>query len=110
MCANMNELLIDVGNSRLKYAEVADGQITRAFAVGHGDGDWRGMFERGLRDLARPDRIRLAAVAHEMVTQAALATLKLVWPDMAIERITSALWAIAAVYLAIGIFDSRLII
>ncbi|MBK8284878.1 MAG: type III pantothenate kinase [Ahniella sp.] len=86
----MNELLIDVGNSRLKYAEVTNGQIMRAFAVGHGDGDWRGMFERGLHDLQRPDRLRLAAVAHEMVTQGALATIAKVWPDLRIERITTA--------------------
>lgn len=85
----MNEVLIDLGNSRLKYADVVDGHIERAFAVNHGDGDWRGILARGLADLKRPERVRVASVAHEMVAQATLATLAEVWPGITIERITA---------------------
>lgn len=85
----MNELLIDLGNSRLKYAEVQDGQVLRAFAVDHGDGDWRNILARGLADLARPERVRVAAVAHELVTQAALASIQEIWPGIALTRVTA---------------------
>lgn len=85
----MNEILVDLGNSRLKYALVVDGHIERAWAVNHGDGDWRGILARGLAEVAPPARVRLASVAHEMVAQATLATLAETWPGVAIERITT---------------------
>lgn len=85
----MNELLIDLGNSRLKYADVQGGQVLRAYVVNHGDGDWRNILARGLNDLARPERVRVAAVAHEMVTQAALATIQEVWPGINLQRVTA---------------------
>lgn len=85
----MNQLLLDIGNTRIKWAsrdQEGPGPIT---AIAHADPDWPAEFAARLASANTPDLICVAAVAPELITAAAVRVLASRWPDVVVRRVQS---------------------
>ena len=83
------KLLLDIGNTRIKWARVDGDRIGELQAVAHADPDWAQAFAAGIDDGARPSEILLAAVAEETTTAAALQVIAARWPQSRWRRARS---------------------
>jgi type III pantothenate kinase len=83
------DLLLDLGNTRLKWAW-HDGAALRARgAVAHDEAGWADAFVAALRDGPVPTRAWLAAVGAEALVEGTAAALRAARPDCALERVHS---------------------
>jgi type III pantothenate kinase len=87
----MQQLLIDLGNTRIKWALRSDSGrssavIAQEQALEHSDPIWQTQFAAALAALPKPDVIALAAVAPEMIVAAASRMLEECWPDVPLKR------------------------
>jgi type III pantothenate kinase len=82
-------LLLDLGNTRLKWAW-HDGDALRApGVVAHGEAGWADTFAAALRAGPAPARAWLAAVGAESLAATAGAALRAVHPECVLERVHS---------------------
>lgn len=85
----MTQLLIDLGNTRIKWAQRDDSGLGEVQAIEHADPAWQSAFAQALAVLPDPDAIALAAVAPEPIVSAASRLLALRWPQTPVERAVS---------------------
>jgi type III pantothenate kinase len=82
-------LLLDLGNTRLKWAWHDGGALGVRGAVAHGEDEWLARLRRAWRDAAAPEQAWLAAVGPEPVAAAIVSLLNSVWPGLAVQRVIS---------------------
>lgn len=88
----MLQLLLDLGNTRIKWAMCSRADVSigadlgSIHAIEHADPVWQTQFAAALASLPTPDSIALAAVAPEMIVAAALRLLAARWPELAVQR------------------------
>lgn len=85
----MNALLLDLGNTRLKWARADAREFVAGAPVAHGEPGWTQALARAWSGVAAPEVALLAAVAREEVVAAATETLRTVFPVARIERVHS---------------------
>lgn len=80
------QLLLDLGNTRIKWALRTPAGITAVTAIEHADPIWQSQLAAALATIDTPHSIVLAAVAPEMIVAAALRQLALRWPAIEPRR------------------------
>ncbi len=85
----MNQLLLDLGNTRIKWLSRDDNGLGPMSALAHADPSWAVEFAAALEQVVAPDSIMIAAVAPELLTAAALRVLATRWPHVAVRRAQS---------------------
>ncbi len=97
----MLQLLFDLGNTRIKWAMRSrtdigvdsdtgvDADLGPIQALEHADPVWQTQFAASLESLPTPASIALAAVAPEMIVDAALRALNARWPGLVPQRVHS---------------------
>jgi type III pantothenate kinase len=85
----MTQLLIDLGNTRIKWTERGPGGIGEVHAIEHSDPAWLAEFAEALALLPDPSAIALAAVAPELIVAAAQRALAARWPQRTARRVYS---------------------
>jgi type III pantothenate kinase len=86
----MTQLLIDLGNTRIKWAERGPDGVGALQAIEHSDPAWLTGFAQALAALPDPSAIALAAVAPELIVAAAQRLLAARWPSLTAQRAYSA--------------------
>ncbi len=85
----MTQLLIDLGNTRIKWAERGPDGIGEVQAIEHSDPAWLAEFAQALAVLPDPSAIAVAAVAPELIVAAAQYVLAARWPQRTAQRVYS---------------------
>ncbi|PIV36812.1 MAG: type III pantothenate kinase [Lysobacterales bacterium CG02_land_8_20_14_3_00_62_12] len=86
----MNELLIDLGNSRLKWAQGHQGRVVTAMqALDHRAPDFAASFAAVLATLPEPSTLCIAAVASDDLVARVVALCQRPWPRLAPRRASS---------------------
>jgi type III pantothenate kinase len=83
------KLLIDLGNTRLKLARWAGGQLHALEPVAHAAPEWRAQLRKRLASVTEPEEIWLADVARAELSTAVVAECAQAFPRAAIRRPTS---------------------
>jgi len=86
----MSQLLLDIGNTRIKWAVREAGSIGTPQALSHGDPAWLAGFDAALALMPEPAEVLIAAVAPELLTLDALRVLEARWPRCPSMRAQSA--------------------
>lgn len=63
------KLLIDIGNSRLKWAQEIQGQITAQQALAHQQTNWQNELFQAWKKLATPEKLVISCVANPTILQ-----------------------------------------
>ncbi len=87
----MHQLLLDLGNTRIKWSSRSDAGISDVLAIEHADPIWQKQFAAALQSTPPPTTIALAAVAPEMIVAAASRLLAERWPNVMVQRVYSQL-------------------
>ncbi len=82
-------LLLDLGNTRLKWAWYDADDLGMRGAVAHGERDWPAQLQHAWRECAVPERVWLAAVGPEPVAAALESLLASIWPGTPVQRVVS---------------------
>lgn len=86
----MNELLIDLGNTRLKWAQGKAGRLlTPMQALEHRVTDFSSRFATALAAMAEPSALVIAAVATDTLVAVTIETVHRQWPRLAVRRARS---------------------
>jgi type III pantothenate kinase len=85
----MNQLLLDIGNTRIKWASRGQQGLGAITAIAHADPGWPAEFASTLTSVNEPDAICIAAVAPDLITASGLRVLAARWPKAAIRRVQS---------------------
>lgn len=85
----MNQLLLDLGNTRIKWLTRDHSGLGPMSAIAHADPSWAVEFAAALEQVGEPDSILIAAVASELLTASALRVLGARWPRVAVRRARS---------------------
>lgn len=72
-------LLIDIGNSRLKWACEHQGNITQQTALLHQQHNWQQMLLGAWQNLESPKKLVISSVARQDILQAVIALAKQLW-------------------------------
>ncbi len=72
-------LLIDIGNTRLKWAELREGQLSPQSALGHASADRIGLFEDMLRSSDAPERALISNVGGREIGDACATAIRERW-------------------------------
>jgi type III pantothenate kinase len=82
-------LLLDLGNTRLKWAWHDGDALGARGALAHGEGDWLAQLQRAWRGGVAPEHVWLAVVGPEPVAAAVESVLASIWPEAALHRVIS---------------------
>ncbi len=82
-------LLLDLGNTRLKWAWHDGDTLGARGALAHGEGDWLARLQRAWRGDAAPEHVWLAVVGPEPVAAGVESVLASIWPAAALHRVIS---------------------
>jgi type III pantothenate kinase len=85
----MTQLLIDLGNTRIKWARRGVAGVGDVQAIEHADPAWQTGFAQALTQMPDPQAIAVAAVAPELIVAAALRLLQARWPQVPVQRVFS---------------------
>jgi type III pantothenate kinase len=85
----MTQLLIDLGNTRIKWAQRHAAGVGEVQALEHADPAWQTEFAQALAALPDPAAIAVAAVAPELIVAVAMRVLAARWPGVAAQRVSS---------------------
>ncbi len=80
-------LLVDIGNSRLKWNKVQAGSLGKTQAILHVHGSIQAELIRAWQVLERPQCLRLACVGSTQVKRQLLAVVEQLWPNLSLEEI-----------------------
>jgi len=72
-------LLIDIGNTRIKWAELEAGQLSPQRALAHSTVDHRKLFEDMLGSLSSPERVLIANVGGRAIEAACIGAIRERW-------------------------------
>lgn len=72
-------LLIDIGNTRLKWAELRDGRLSPQAALAHANADRNALLEDMLRSAHAPDRVLISNVGGRGIGDACVAAIRNRW-------------------------------
>ncbi len=72
-------LLIDIGNTRLKWAELRDGALSSQTAFPHAGADRVRLLEEMQRHVARPERVLIANVGGPEIAEACVDAIRAGW-------------------------------
>lgn len=86
----MKRLLIDLGNTRIKWAFCDGHEIAAVSALAHADAAWPATFSAALHESDQPDQILLSTVARELLVATLQRSLRARWPDHILQRAQSA--------------------
>ncbi len=82
-------LLLDLGNTRLKWAWCDANDLGVRGAVAHGEPDWAAQLRPAWRDCAAPESVWLAVVGPEPAATALESVVASIWPGIAVRRVVS---------------------
>lgn len=85
----MSALLVDAGNTRVKWALEERSMLAHAGAIAHGADDWCDALGQALRELPVPRSAWLASVAASDVTAQVCATLDATFPGVPVMLVRS---------------------
>jgi len=77
-------LLVDIGNSRLKWALENDGHIGDVLAMDYRQSDFRDRLCLGWQSLAPPNAVAIASVSARQVLKTVIELTQTLWPDVAV--------------------------
>jgi type III pantothenate kinase len=77
-------LLVDVGNSRLKWACESDGKLTEQSAVLHQQLDWQTQLFSAWQTLPKPKKLLISSVAQAEIQQAITGSAKQLWRNISV--------------------------
>lgn len=77
-------ILIDIGNSRLKWACESDGKLSTQTALSHQQPDWQTQLLDAWQTLATPEKVAISCVANQDILQTVVAFAKQLWSDVEI--------------------------
>lgn len=83
------KLLIDIGNSRLKWGQLQDGTIAAQTAVDHLQSDWQNQLFNAWQPLATPEKLAISSVATSGKLADVIALAKQLWPQIEVIIPTS---------------------
>ena len=83
----MNALLIDLGNTRLKWARADAQGFEAGTPVAHAEPGWTRELARAWSSIAAPEVVLLAAVARAEVVEATIAAVRVAFPAARVERV-----------------------
>jgi len=72
-------LLLDIGNTRLKWAELRDGVLAPQSAFAHGNGDRAQRLQDMLRTATKPDRVLISNVGGPEIAAACTDAIRARW-------------------------------
>ncbi len=72
-------LLIDIGNTRLKWAELRDGVLSPQNASAHSDGSRTSLIEQMQTSVARPERVLISNVGGADIGAACVSAVRARW-------------------------------
>lgn len=93
-------LLIDIGNSRLKWSTAQSGIIAPVQAVDYRQSDLTAELYRLWRDLAGPEKLVIASVGHADLQALVIELAGNLWPDaeMVLPRVSSCAFGVSNAY------------
>lgn len=83
----MSELLVDVGNTRVKWALAGADGLRLLTPLAHGDAGWLDDAVATLAGTPAPRGVWIAAVASDALVDAFGARLRALWPRVAVHRV-----------------------
>lgn len=82
-------ILIDIGNTRIKWAQQQAGEIGAMHAVMHIDQDYAAILLSAWQSLPIPKNIYLASVSSPLIKLQVINVAKRVWPDISLHEINT---------------------
>lgn len=73
-------ILIDIGNSRLKWAYESDGKLSTQNALFHQQQDWQTQLLNAWKTLPAPEKVAISCVANPNILQGVITLVKQLWP------------------------------
>ena len=80
-------ILIDIGNTRIKWAEQQAGILEKMHAIVHIDNNIAALLATAWQSLAKPECIYLACVSSEDIKQQVIQVALQLWPDTRVQEI-----------------------
>ncbi len=77
----MTTVLIDIGNSRIKWACLIDGKLQPMATIGHRQSGFARTLQANWSALPTPDKIALASVGQPQLVDSIMALSKQLWPN-----------------------------
>ena len=86
-------LLVDIGNTRLKWAQHQAGKLFHTGAISHVDKSVNSVLLSAWQNMQPPEKILLACVSSKMVKQALYSIVEQLWPNSQIQEIQTKKYA-----------------
>ncbi|MCK5869708.1 type III pantothenate kinase [Methylococcaceae bacterium CS1] len=80
-------ILIDIGNTRLKWAEQQTGQLGEMHAVVHSETNFQVQLTAAWQQLTKPESIYLACVSSARIKLQVIQIAEQLWPDVKVQEI-----------------------
>jgi len=80
-------ILIDIGNTRIKWAEQHAGKLGNMHAILHIDNNIDGLLITAWQKLSRPEKIYLACVSSVAIKLQVISVAQQLWPDISIQEL-----------------------
>jgi type III pantothenate kinase len=80
-------ILIDIGNTRIKWAQQYAGKLEKMHAIVHLNNPIESLILTAWQNLSRPDCIYLACVGPQSIKQQVIQVAKHIWPDVRVQEI-----------------------
>lgn len=80
-------ILIDIGNTRLKWAEQYAGNLKKTHALVHADKNFSAALKTAWQVLTIPENIYLACVSSDTIKQQVMLIARQLWPDVRVQDI-----------------------
>ena len=82
-------LLLDIGNSRLKWAQEFQGKITAQHALAHQQTNWESELFKAWETLELPEKLAISCVANPVILHSIEKSAKRLWNNIEIIRAQS---------------------
>jgi len=76
------KLLIDIGNTRIKWAVEKDNIIKNSIAIEHNENDFISLILQAWLDLERPEKIIISCVSRKEIVNQLIAVAKNIWSEI----------------------------
>lgn len=86
-------LLIDIGNTRLKWGQWQAGEFSQGGAIFHSQEAFKAELGNAWRALSRPEILRLACVSSPVIKQQVIELAQQLWPKVTIHEAGSGQYA-----------------